>query len=101
MPFEPQDLRRCLISKLHFDVETVGRQDDHTHFIRRVGNLIPVRTKISYGRKEIGDGLQSAIATELCVSMRFLDELVGCRRSVDEWEAAIRQKRPGRRGSDG
>jgi len=89
MPIKPRKLRDTLISKLGFEEDST-KSTDHYWYKLELIDVEPVVTKVSHSNKEIGKVLQGKIARQLKVNSKYLDGLVGCSRTRDQYYQRLR-----------
>jgi hypothetical protein len=89
MPRRNRDVEATLLNKFHFE-RSPTRSDDHRWLQLKLPDLPPIITHFSHGRQEIGDVLWSLIAKQLRVRKKFLNEMIDCTKSRDDYYEQLR-----------
>ena len=89
MVHRPGEIASRLQSKFAF-VEDDSRSKDHKCFVLRLDGLPPIRTKVSHSRSDVRDKLLGIMAKELQVRTTFLNGMLDCSNSRDDYENQVR-----------
>jgi len=81
-------MKRVLQAKFGFAASQV-RSDDHEWFELVIAGCPKIATKFSHGDRDIGDPLQVAIARQLRVTKPYLDGMLDCSRSCDDYRKVV------------
>jgi hypothetical protein len=82
MPYDPRKMAGQLIRKLGA-VEEAGSR--HMHYKVYYENQLVGSTLISHGVSEIDDGIASAMAKQLCITLGVLDGIYRCPYGWEEY----------------
>lgn len=89
MPLKSKDLESKLIHKFGFS-RAKSRSDDHRWYQLDVPGCPLIVTKISLGKgEEIKPKLEGMIARQLRVKVSFLREMIGCTKSLEDYEYQV------------
>lgn len=89
MPRKPSDLETVLQRKFGF-APAREHSSDHRWYELRLPGLPPILTKVSHGRKEITAKLEGKIARQLRVRGPYLQEMLDCSHSREEYYQKLR-----------
>lgn len=89
MPSKPRDIGSRLIHKFKFK-EASAHSPDHRWYELRLEGLPVILTKISHSKGEIGSNLEGKIARQLRVKKGFFQEMIGCTKNLEAYQAQVR-----------
>ena len=89
MPRKPRDIEDKLKNKFGF-AAAKAHSKDHRWYELRLDGLPILLTKISHSRAKIGPGLEAKIARQLRVAKSYLDGMIECRNSSDDYQRQVR-----------
>ena len=90
MPRRNRDVEDSLLTKFHFSrCDTMG--DDHRWVVLKLAGLPPIHTCFSHTKETIGPVLWKKIAGQLKVRGHYLDEMVGCTKSCEDYVKQVRE----------
>ena len=81
---KPSDLEAMLERKLGF-TRSGAHSSDHRWYELRLPDLPPIRTKVSHSKQAIGSLIEGKVARQLRVRGPYLQELLVCTKSRDEY----------------
>lgn len=84
MPRRNREVEDTLLNKFQFE-RSRKRSADHRWLQLKLPGLPPIHTHFSHGRQDIGDTLWSLIAKQLRVRKTFLNEMIDCTKSREEY----------------
>ena len=84
MPYRNRDVEETLLHKFQF-LRSKTHSDDHRWLELKLPDLPVVTTHFSHARQEIGDTLWKLIARQLRVNKSFLNEMIDCTKSRDDY----------------
>jgi len=90
MPIRPRDLESVLQTKFSF-APAPSHDPDHRWYELKLSGLPTILTKVSHTKKEIGRALEAKIVRQLRVRKPFFQEMVGCTKGPQEYEAQLRE----------
>lgn len=88
MPIKAKKLEQTLTGKLGFS-PAPSRSSDHKWYQLEIPGCPIIATKISHGEKEISGKLEGMIARQMRVRRAYLQELVSCTKSAEEYRAQV------------
>ncbi len=89
MPVKPRVLESVLLTKFGF-AEAPKKSDDHRWFELRLEGVAVIMTKVSHSTKDIGKGLEGAIAKQLRADKQFFRGMISCSNDRDSYYARVR-----------
>jgi hypothetical protein len=90
MPRKPREIEDRLKGKFGF-IEAKARSSDHRWYELRLVGLPVILTKVSHSKAEIGSRLEAKIARQLRVTKRYLDGMIDCSNSSDDYQRQVRE----------
>lgn len=84
MPYRNRDVEDTLPNKFQF-VRSATRSDNHRWLELALPGLPIIATYFSHAREDIGDRLWGKIARQLRVRKKYLNEMIDCTKSRDEY----------------
>jgi hypothetical protein len=94
MPRPARDVKAALSTKFDF-VPAPNKSPDHEWFALEIEGAQKVATKFSRGEREVDDWLLGQIAKQLLVRRAYLDEMIDCTKSRDEYYQKLRENPEG------
>ena len=88
MPIKVKKLEQTLTGKLGFSLAPT-RSSDHKWYQIEIPGCPIIATKISHGESEVSGKLEGMIARQLRVRRSFLNELVSCTKSAEEYREKV------------
>lgn len=99
MPYRNRHVEETLLNKFRF-VSPKARADDHRWVELKLPNLPVITTHFSHTKEDIGKTLWKLIARQLRVSTSFLNGMISCNKSRDDYYKQVQtapMPLPGRR----
>ena len=84
MAYRNRDVEETLLNKFQF-AESGSRSDDHRWIELTLPGLPVIATYFSHGRQEIDRKLWGKIARQLRVRAPYLNEMIDCTKSQEEY----------------
>jgi hypothetical protein len=94
MPRPARDVKNALEAKFHF-AAAPNKNPDHQWLALEIEGAQKVTTKFSHGMREISDNLLGKIARQLLVGRPYLDEMIDCTKSVEDYYIKLRENPEG------
>lgn len=88
MPYRNRDVEETLLNKFQF-VPSRTRSDDHRWVELTLPGLPVIATYFSHARQEIDDRLLGKIARQLRVRRNYLNEMINCTKSREEYQRQV------------
>ena len=88
MPRKPREIEDKLRNKFGF-TEARAHSGDHRWYELRLEGLPVILTKISHSKAEIGTKLEGMIARQLRVTKKYLDGMIDCTNSNDDYRRQV------------
>jgi hypothetical protein len=84
MPYRNRDVENTLLNKFEF-VESPAHSDDHRWVELQLPGLPVIATYFSHARQVIDVKLWGKIARQLRVRAKYLNEMIDCTKSRDQY----------------
>jgi hypothetical protein len=84
MTYRNRDVEKTLLNKFHF-VQSKTHSDDHRWVELTLPDLPVIVTHFSHAKEDIGDTLWKLIARQLRVNTSFLNGMISCTKSRDDY----------------
>jgi hypothetical protein len=88
MSYQNRDVEDTLLNKFQF-IRSATRSSDHRWVELTLPGLPVIATFFSHAREDIGDMLWAKIARQLRVRKNYLNEMIDCTKSREEYYAQI------------
>jgi len=86
-----RDVETILLTKFESS-ESRNRADDHRWVELKLPGVPTIRTFFSHARQDIGDELWKTIASQLKVRAQYLDGMIDCTNSRDDYYEKVRDE---------
>lgn len=93
MSRDNREIERILLTKFEF-AECENRADDHRWVELKLPGIPTIRTFFSHAKQSIGDDLWKKIAAQLKVRSPYLDGMVDCTNSRDDYHKKVKDEYP-------
>lgn len=90
MPYRNRHVEETLLNKFEF-IPSKTHSDDHRWVELKLPDLHVITTHFSHTKEDIGDTLWKLIARQLRVNKSFLNEMISCTKSRDDYYEQVKK----------